>query len=107
MILTGNGEKEIRAKIGDEAYRNLPKAIGGECTCMPESEVPKHGMACMLGHAHSVAFIQHMKRRNDEAGIANSYTPIAPEAIKDQEEEKAGIIETDPQQPNEEMPEDK
>lgn len=43
-------------------------------------------MACMLGHPQSKAFIEHMKRRNDEAGLSAD-VPGKIE-LKDQPEEK-------------------
>jgi hypothetical protein len=84
QILSGDGREQMRAVLGEECFRSLPKAIGGECECMEEGEVPEFGMGCMLGHPISVQFIRHLQKRNEEAGIANSYTP--PSDLKDQEE---------------------
>ena len=71
--------------LGLDCYKALPKEVGGDCVCMPDpSSVPKFGMGCMLGHPQSVRFIRHLQRKNDENGIANSYTP--PKEIKDEAE---------------------
>ena len=87
QILSGDGSEEIRRVLGEEVFQNLPKEIGGECQCMPPDQVPEHGMGCMLGHPMSVAFIEHLKKRNTEAGIPNIFIPIDEAKLKDQEED--------------------
>jgi len=72
-IVSGDGRAELIDQLGEECYRGLPKEIGGECECMPAEQVPKHGMGCMLAHPMSRAFIEHLRKRNDEAGIQNCY----------------------------------
>jgi len=84
QILSGDGVKEMKAVLGEECVRNLPKEIGGECVCMDAKDVPPHGAPCMLGHPISKHFIELIRKRNDEAGISNTYTP--PTEVEDQEE---------------------
>jgi len=84
QILSGDGAKELKSLLGEECYNSLPKEIGGTCECMPASEVPKHAMGCMLGHPQSVAFMEHLRKRNDEAGIPNVYSP--PKEVDDDKE---------------------
>lgn len=86
-IFTSNGESELRELLGDDFYRTLPKEIGGECECMPESSVPAHGDACMLGHEMNRAFLTHLQKRNEEAGLPSSYQPLDDAKLQDQEEE--------------------
>jgi len=93
QIVSGDGTKELRATLGEECFRNLPKEIGGECTCMPAEDVPKHGDGCMLGHPMSVKFIQHIKRANDAAGIPNIYHEAGANVVVDQQEDSTPDVQ--------------
>jgi hypothetical protein len=73
QILSGDGRNALIEALGEECVRNLPKELGGECECMAAEEVPQHSMGCMLAHPLSREFIEHLRKRNEEAGIANVY----------------------------------
>ena len=60
---------------------------------MPADQVPGHGDGCMMGHPQSIAFIQHLRKRNEEAGLPSTYKPIEAAKLHDQEEVHDAALE--------------